>query len=65
LEDFGLPRAEISKILLRKNSVKKSFIEEKLAERNVVIYCFGDDEYPEELVHIPHSPYLLYVRGVL
>ena len=40
-------------------------IDKVLREREVEIVLASDDEYPKSLKEIPHSPYILYVRGRL
>ena len=40
-------------------------IDRVLREREVEIVLESDDAYPQSLKEIPHSPYMLYVRGKL
>jgi len=47
----------------RKLDVKK--IDATLKKLSVEIVSQMDESYPESLKHIPHSPYILYIRGIV
>ena len=62
---FWIKEKDVSHILMRKKSVTLEYIRNKITERNVNIITVEDDNYPEWLRHISHTPYILYVRWII
>lgn len=50
------------KIIERYSQIKTQSIEKVLEKLNVEILLHSDIWYPQELLNIPHTPFLLYVR---
>lgn len=51
------------RILKKKSELKTGYIDSILQKLEVNLVFYHDENYPESLKHIPHSPFLLYVRG--
>jgi DNA processing protein len=51
------------KILENYSKLKTEYIDSVLEKLGVEIIILSDDNYPESLKNIPHTPYILYVRG--
>jgi len=65
LEDVWLDSEKRYKILEKLKTFRPEKIDTVLAEREVAIIIEDDAEYLSSLKEIPHSPYILYVRGKL
>lgn len=51
------------KILENHSKLKTRYIDGVLEKLEVKIIILSDEDYPENLKNIPHTPYILYVRG--
>ncbi|MCH8518344.1 DNA-protecting protein DprA [Candidatus Gracilibacteria bacterium] len=65
LEDLGVESEKRYKILEKRKKFQSQQIDRVLYDREVRIILESDEEYPKSLREIPHSPYILYVRGIL
>lgn len=65
LENLGLDTQKSYKILERRKKFREAMIDGVIRDRGVEIVLESDDIYPQSLKEIPHSPYMLYVRGKL
>jgi len=65
LEDMQIDTEKRYRVLEKLKKFREEMIERVLRDREVRIILETDDEYPQSLKEIPHSPYMLYVRGTL
>ncbi|MCH2189166.1 DNA-processing protein DprA [Candidatus Gracilibacteria bacterium] len=63
LKKFGFTQNQITTIIENRKKQFLSQINNKLQARKVQIYTITDSEFPDTLKNIPHTPYLIYVRG--
>ncbi len=62
---YGFSHKQAEAILKNKRRISLELIQNKLSKRWARIITIHDSEYPQELLHIPHVPYILYIRGKL
>ena len=65
LEDISIDSDKRYKILEKQKKFREEMVDKVLRDREVEIVLESDDIYPQSLKEIPHSPYMLYVRGKL
>jgi predicted Rossmann fold nucleotide-binding protein DprA/Smf involved in DNA uptake len=62
LSQYKLSDKLIKTILDRKKKFSIDFIKKNLLNREVKIITVFDDDYPQDLLHISQTPFIIYVR---
>lgn len=62
---YKLSEKLINTLLERKKKYNIDFIKNNISKRGVKIITVFDDNYPEELLHISQTPFVLYLRWKL
>lgn len=63
LMGFWITEERAKKIIQAKEKLQKEEIMQTIERLHIQIMVFWSEEYPQELTHLSHPPFVLYVRG--